>query len=281
MRKTTCLGLAAMGMTLLGCAHEADLDMSDGAGADADAVVLASFELSNGNTVTMTGLPGFGEILVNEIAPAGKGERFLVEEQPAAGPLELFARLTPAGTPVPQMIYDLARDEERATWLGQREVVDEPAATPFQVDAARLGLPSIVIASGAGSCDSATGAQYFDDHHCDTMGPYGYGATETRCDKTAEPMHNFDSPSPMRHTYTRMAACNGTGRIRHSRETISGFTTVLDELVPPNSIATYVSYRTGLKDVRRARAEVYDPFDGDAYVRLWTRFFDQVTADAP
>jgi hypothetical protein len=280
MRKNTCIGLAAMGFALQGCASGADMDTAEGAGAEADAVVLASFELSNGNTVTLTGLPGLGEILVNENAPAGGGEQFLIEDQPAAGPLELFARLTPAGTPVPQMIHDLASDEERATWLGKREVVAEPAAETFEVDIAELGWTPITILSG-GSCDPVTGQQYFEDNHCGTMGPYGYGVTETDCDSGMWLTLQRTSADTMRHTYTRIAACNGTGRIRHSRDTISGFETVLDELVPANSVASYYSYRTGLKHYRRARFERYDPYDDDAYVRGWTRFFDQVTENAP
>lgn len=280
MKTNTCLGLAAMGIALLGCAHEADQDAVEITGPEAYSVVLASFELSNGNTVTLTGLPELDEIMVSEIAPAGRGERFLVADQPAAGPLELFARLSPAGTPVPQMILDLAGDEEIAAWLGQREVAAELEAGRFHVDIADLGWAPITTASG-GSCNATEGQAYFEDNHCGTMGPYGYGTTETDCDSGKWISLQRTSANQMRHTYTRIAACNGTGRIRHSRDTASGFETFLDEPVPADSVATYYSYRKLGTYYRRAAFNVLDPFDDDAYVRGWTRYFEQVTANAP
>lgn len=280
------IGFLAMGLAGFGCADDGDVTYLQGDDpvefeTDVESVVLASFTLSNGNTIRMIGLPELDEIFVGENTAAGQGEQFFTEDQPAAGPLELFARLTPEGTPVPRMIAELASDAERVAWLGERATVGDQDMGDYFVDIADLGWAPIAAKAG-GSCDSATGYIYFEDNHCGTMGPYGYGVTEIDCDNTAWLSVQRTSADKMRHTYTRTAACNGTGRIRHSRDTASGWSTILDEPIPANSVSTYYSYKKStLKYYRRARAERIDPYDSDAYVRNWTRYFSQVTSNAP
>ena len=278
---STVLALSTGATTLLGCAETGDEPTATASNTN---VQLARFELSNGNRLTLTSIAPDNEIIISETAPAGEGERFLVDDYPGATPLELFARLAPAGTEVPRLLAESATDADRATWMAQRTLGTTPGAGDIYLDVADLGWqPISAAAPGSGSCDPETGYLYFEDHHCGTMGPYGYGVTEVDCDNTA----SFDywqrsSSDQMRHTYTRAAACNGTGRIRHSRYSSGSWHTVLDEPIEENTVATYYSYqKSGLKHYRRARVEPIDPLDSNAYVRLWTRFFDQVVANAP
>jgi hypothetical protein len=271
------LGLATIACALLGCTETGDKLV------DTTNIQLARFELSNGNRLTLTSIAPDNEIIVSETTPAGEGERFVVDDYPGATPLELFARLTPAEIAVPPLLADSATDADRATWMAQRQIGTTPGAGEFYLDVEELGWqPVSAAAPGNGSCNSATGYLYFEDHHCDTAGGYGYGVAEEDCDNTASFSYwQRSSAAKMRHTYTRSAVCNGTGWIRHSRYS-SGWLTVLDEPIEENTVATYYSYRkSGLKQYRRSRVEPLDPFDADAYVRLWTIFQDQVVANAP
>lgn len=276
-------GVAVFTTALFGCAQDAT--QTDEASDAAQSETLASFEMSNGNRLSLTGLTD-GEIVVMETTPAGNGERFVVDDFPGASPLELFARLTPEGTPVPERIAASATAEDRATWMRQRPTARDASAPgfDFNFDVADLGWAKPVASAtpGLGSCNPTTGADYFEDNHCGQLGPYGYGASWQACDADKSFSYWQHSPDNMRHTYTRTAACDGTGRIRHSRYYSGDWHTVLDETIEPNTVATYYSYTTGtVKQPRRARAEPLDPYDTDAYVRLWAKFFDQVVSNAP
>lgn len=271
-------GLMTFASALHGCAEDAEQPEDNGVG---ESVKLASFKMSNGNNLTLTALTSDGEIVVMETTPAGAGERFLVDDLPGASPLELFTRLTPEGTQVPEGIAKSATDEERAAWMSQRQITRETGAQAFRIDVAELGWQPIA-AAGGGSCNSETGAQYFEDNHCGQLGPYGYGVSAEACDNGVAYNYWQRTAGDMRHTYTRTAACNGTGRIRHWRLDSGDWHNVLDEAIAPDTVATYYSYRKGgLKQDRRARSEPIDPFDTNAYVRQWVKFFDQVVSNAP
>lgn len=279
MRSTT-LALMTLASALHGCAQDTD-QLEDSTPAASEK--LATFKMSNGNALSMTALDD-GEIVVMETTPAGAGERFVVDDFPGASPLELFTRLTPEGTGVPAGIAASATDAERAAWMSQRQIA-RPAggARTFRLDVADLGWQPIANADpGLGSCNPDTGAAYFEDNHCNQLGPYGYGAGAEYCDNGKAFNYWQRTDTDMRHTYTRTAACDGTGWIRHWRLDSGDWHNVLDEAIEPNTVATYYSYRKGgLKQDRRARSEPLDPFDTNAYVRQWVRFFDQVVSNAP
>lgn len=282
--KLMTFGLAMLAGSLYGCAQgpDSEIDRSED-GASATSVKLASFKLSNGNVLTMTELTSDGEIIVGETTPAGGGERFVVDDFPGASPLELFARLAPAGAAVPERIVASATAEDRAAWMGGRQISREAGVATFRLNIEKLGWQPVANAvPGQGSCDPSTGYQYFEDHHCYQMGPYGYGSTVEHCNNGKSFSYWQQSEDAMRHTYTRTAACDGTGRIRHSRIDGGDWLTVLDEPIEANTVATWVSYRKdGLKKDRRARSEPIDPLDTNAYVRQWSKFFDQVVDNAP
>ncbi|MEZ4403661.1 MAG: hypothetical protein R3B06_26795 [Kofleriaceae bacterium] len=273
------LGMAILACAVVGCTDSTDeLDVTP----TVTSAVVATFEMSNGNRLRMTSI-GDDEIVVTETTPAGAGERFVMDDFPGATPLELFARLAPADAAVPATLVDLASDADRATWMAQRTTATTPGVDPIRLDTSQLGWQAVAATPGLGSCDPSTGYQYFEDHHCGQAGPYGYGVTEEYCDNgKAFNYWQRSTAGDMRHTYTRTAACDGTGRIRHSRLKVSGWFTVLDELIEANTVATYYSYTTGgVAQNRRSRAEPYDPFDTDAYVRLWSKFYSQVISNAP
>ena len=268
MRLTT-LGLTIT--ALCGCAQ-------DGAEVS-EAEKLVTFEMSNGNRLSMTGLAD-GEIILMETTPAGSGERFVADDFPGASPLELFVRLTPERTAVPARIAASATDADRAAWMGERPIANADAPV-IPVDVADLGWQPIANAAGQGSCNPDTGAAYFEDNHCGQWGPYGYGVNAEHCDNGKAFNYWQRTEGNMRHTYTRTAACDGSGRIRHSRY-YNGWDTIVDEIIEPNTVATYWSYKkSGVKHDRRARSEPWDPYDTNAYVRQWVIFFDQVVDNAP
>ena len=277
MRLTT-LGLTIITTALAGCAQ--DGTQIDDTSEASEAEKLVFFEMSNGNRLTMTGLPD-GEIILMETTPAGNNERFVVDDFPGASPLELFVRLTPEGTAVPARIAASATDEERAAWMSQRQIANAEAPI-LRLDVADLGWQPIANATpGLGSCNPDTGAAFFEDNHCGQWGPYGYGVHVDRCDDGKAFNYWQRTEDNMRHQYTRTAACDGTGRIRHSRY-YNGWDTIIDETIEPNTVAVYYSYKkSGVKHDRRARSEPWDPYDSDAYVRQWVIFFDQVVSNAP
>jgi hypothetical protein len=177
------------------------------------------------------------------------------------------------------MLAEIADESERAALLGDREVSAEAASLSYDVDVADIGWAP-VVAKGSGSCSSSTGAQYFADNHCGTAGPYGYGVTEEDCDNGQWTSLQRTSAAKMKHTYTRIAACNGPGRQRHSRKKVSGWNTHLDVAVPTDSINIWYSYyKSSLRYYRRAN---FDTTGGaGAYVRGWTKYYDNVVSNAP
>lgn len=270
---------SALALVAVGCVEERDDSAVHIMSPDEEAVELASFELSNGNTIIMIGMPESGAVHVGETAPAGRGEQLFLDSEPRS-PLAVFVTLAPQDAPVPQMLADLSDADERAVLLREREVVAEVDGFHYYVDIGELGWTPAVDKSGGGSCSSTTGAQYFADNHCGTMGPYGYGVTETDCDNGQWWNLQRSSAAKMKHTYTRIAACNGPGRMRHSRKKVSGWNTHLDVSVPANSVTSWYSYyKSAIRYYRRANFD--RSAGGSAYVRGWTRYFDNVVSNAP
>ena len=144
--------------------------------------------------------------------------------------------------------------------MRQRPIARDVIAPKFDFDVADLGWKPVLSATpGLGSCNPTTGADYFEDNHCGQLGPYGYGASWEACDAGKAFNYWQHSPDNMRHTYTRTAACDGTGWIRHSRYYGGSWHTVLDETIEPNTVATYYSYTTVPSNSRRrARAEPHE-----------------------
>lgn len=274
---TTIAALLAAGLAWTGCSQASDIDITS---EESESIVLASFDISNGNTVTIVGLPELDRVYLSETTPAGPAEQLIFAADSGQDSLlERFLLLTPAGTPVPRLIADLAEPEQHELLAGRDIIPDHEAGGHYEVDLATLGISLPPVSKAAGGSCGTGGADYFEDNHCDTYGPYGYGSSQKACDNGA--YYNGiqrTSTVAMRYTYTRMAACNGTAKVRHYHHTITGWHNHFTAVVAADTVTHWYSYQKGLKHDRRAR---FDPLEAGAYVRGWTVFYDQITSNAP
>lgn len=237
-----------------------------------DPVVLAEFELPNGNEVRFYGVPEDGELIVGEISDAGY-ERFSI--RPGTPAAKVFFELAPADTPVPRMIAET--DEDLFRWHEKVDVLEKKV----QVAGAAAGpLTKALTKAGSGSCQSGSaGADYFRTHHCYTSGGPGYGKKEEYCYDGSWNSLQKTSDSAMRATYTRMASCgDGTNWLRHFYNSLSGYQTQLTIYVAPQKVVNYWSARTGLKWKRRVRME---ELNSAGWIRGWIKYHDQVAETWP
>lgn len=255
---------------------------------------LAELRFSNGNVVQFVLTPETGEVVYIETTAAGPNESFFFTEEDNT-PLERFLALTADYVPVPRALIEASReddansgdgtdanpaansDRQPAAWeehLARRHQVDQVSAPVF-VEIGKIGKSPQRSAAGQGSCQSGSaGADYFEDHHCGTLGPYGYGEGEGDCDKGLYSWIQRTSSEPMRHTWTKMAACGVGGKVIHSRNSAGGFTTVFTGISPADTVTGFWSKRSGIAWKRRARFERQGSSGG---VRGWTHFFKQIT----
>lgn len=229
---------------------------------EVEAVELARFDLSNGNEVYFLGVPQDDELMIEEIADAGR-EVFVIDPEWTAA--EIFHRLAPADLPVPRMIAET----DDGGLLAYRSVVDRLEKPVAATDSDLVGAQPMGR-SGSGSCASGSaGANYFRTHHCFTLGGPGYGASEQYCYDGAWNTLQRDTSSKRRATYTRMASCGGSwNRVRHSYSTTSGFHTQLDRFIEPQKVVSHWSAKGGVKRYRRARME---ELGASGWVRGWMK----------
>ncbi|HSN86622.1 MAG TPA: hypothetical protein VL025_07675 [Thermoanaerobaculia bacterium] len=239
---------------------------------EARTVLLAKFHLANGNTVQMWSLPDVDEIMIGEITKAGPNERFFLK--PETHPVEVFRLLAPKNSPVPRAIAQIDHDKV----LEGRKLVNTLSRT-IEVPVSRLGLQAVFApkAVGAGSCEpgNGDGADYFEDHHCYTLGGPGYGTSEGYCFKDSADWIQKTSDDQRRATYTRMAACGSAmSRLRHFYDTVSGWTTQVNVYVDAQQVISWWSYKDGIKRYRRVRFEEKDEGSG-AWVRGWVKYHSE------
>ena len=232
--------------------------------------LLAKFHLANGNTVHMWSLPDVDEIMIGEITKAGPNEQFFLK--PETHPVEVFRLLAPKNSPVPRAIAQIDHDKV----LEGRKLVNALRGT-IEVPMSRLGVTALpTLKSGGGSCESGAGIDYFEEHHCNTLGGPGYGSSEEYCFKNSADWIQKTSEDQRRATYTRMAACGtAPSRLRHSYDTVSGWTTQVDLDFEPQQVISYWSYRDGIKRYRRVRFEESNEGSG-AWVRGWIKYHSEV-----
>ena len=169
----------------------------------ARTVLLAKFHLANGNTVHLWSLPDVDEIMIGEVTKAGPSEQFFLK--PETHPVEVFRLLAPKNSPVPRAIAQIDHDKV----FEGRKLVNALHGT-IEVPMSRLGLTTLPTQkAGGGSCEpgDGDGADYFEDHHCYTLGGPGYGSSEQYCFKNSADWIQKTSDDQRRATYTRMAVC--------------------------------------------------------------------------
>ena len=126
-----------------------------------DAIELATFSLSNGNTVSLLAVPELREIGYVELVEIG-AESILPSDD--LSPLEIFLALAPSNTPVPRALIDLdikGTAERLAAGLTRTDLLSEP----IEVAVEDLGLPVRLATKATSSCGSG-GSQYFASHYC-------------------------------------------------------------------------------------------------------------------
>lgn len=265
---------------------------------------LAELALKDGRHVQFLSFPDTREIVVGQSAAAGAAEAAL-DSEAGATPLEMFLLMTPDHVPVPRLLVELegvfseakshAGDGASPSLEGLRE---GPAPTPKyaleeQAIANQVALRGVVEALDApvlladattlfdltqskasgGSC-GVDGMNYFTSNHCGTMGPGGYGVTETDCDAGLSSWIQRTSSATMRHTYTRMASCSTSAVVKHSYAVIGGWHQQFSAEQGSNTVSSWASWKDGVARDRRARFERIGDSGG---VRGWTRYFKQLT----
>jgi hypothetical protein len=141
---------------------------------------LASFRLSNGNTVEFVGLPEIGEIGYTEIGKSGKSKpTFSLDRNFTT--LEQFLILSPESTSIPRMLLEFDSPDNKDVLIAARtrDVVDAiPETIEVKVD--RLVLPSQPAFGGnqeSFDWDCSKGASEFEQSFCN-----GSGAIVEFCD---------------------------------------------------------------------------------------------------
>jgi hypothetical protein len=143
-------------------------------------VKLASFRLSNGNTVEFVGLPEIGEIGYTEIGKSGKSKpTFWLHRNLTI--LEKFLILSPESTSIPRMLLELDSLDNKDVLIAarSRDLVDAiPEAIDVKLD--KLVLPSPPAFGGDNEIfkwDCSKGASEFEQSFCN-----GSGAVVEFCD---------------------------------------------------------------------------------------------------
>lgn len=238
----------------------------------ARTVMLAKFHFANDNEFHILHAPELDEILAGEYTNAGPNEQFFID--PEMSLAEVFLHLAPEDSPVPRAIAQL--DEHNL--LAGRTIVDALEET-IEVPRDRFGIQqtskSIAPGTGQGSCQlDEAGAEYFEDHHCYTLGGPGYGDSEEACEKVSSNLIDVDTSSRRRTTYTRMASCGGgMNHFRHFYGTASGWDTQVNVYVDPQKVVSWWSAKTGVKRHRRV---IFEDHEAAGWVRGWVKYFSEV-----
>lgn len=298
-RRSSCLA-AALAATFAHAVAAAPAFPTIESGDEGPVRTLARIELSDGRLIQFLVASRSGEIFVGETVEAGQESR-LPERWPPT-PLQYFLQLTPRDVPVPEALlgYDdwatppASSPDDR---VQRSESGQDERPSPDSADTRKAGaiadevadrgivetLASIVFvdvapddsgtSASGGSC-GAQGQAEFEQGHCDTLGPYGYGIGEGDCDSGLSSSIQRSSARRMRHTYTRIAACGVSGKVVHRYSTNGGWVTQFSAVGAPDTVTSWYSYKTGVARHRRANFERLGNSGG---VRGWTHFFQQVT----
>ena len=271
--RITCA--VAMSMAFIGTAtaQDAQVDVKKGV-RQVDPLLLAAFRLPEGNEVRFYGVPEDDELMIGEIADAGK-EIFVIDSDKS--PAEIFDSLAPADVPVPRMIaetdkHGLLGHRPQVETLDQRVDFD-PSPVPNQQNSVTSGIA--MAAAGSGSCASGSaGANYFKNNHCYSLGGPGYGSSESHCYDGSWNWLQKTSNSKRRATYTRIASCGtAQNRLRHYYRTISGYTMQVNLIFNPQKVVSWWSYKKGIKRYRRVRME---RASSGGWVRGWIKYHSEV-----
>lgn len=142
------------------------------------AVSLASFRLSNGNTVEFVGLPEIGEIGYTEIGKSGESTpTFSLHHNFTT--LEKFLILSREFTSIPRMLLEFDNHDNKGMLIAARtgDVVDT-IPEPLEVNVDKLVLPPLpAFGDKAKTWDCSKGAEEFDQSFCQ-----GSGAVVSYCD---------------------------------------------------------------------------------------------------
>lgn len=283
------------GFTMLLCltpfASNADyrLDVGVVSSPNNNHIELANIHFSSGSVVKFVLDQEDDELFIGEIIPVSDKESFyLNDELIDKTPVEIFTTLTPEYVAIPAALLDYSQrlistpgdggelvssKAIQSEQKGIRALSSDSSHEIFVETSEITAQPIVKLAATGGSC-GPDGVAYFTENHCDTMGPGGYGTSQTHCDAGLYSWIQRTSSKTMRHTYTRMATCGATGRLRHSRNTIDGFKTVLDYYQQPTFVSEWYSIKSGFAWKRRAK---FDRTSNSGGVRGWTRFFKQLT----
>jgi len=235
---------------------------------DREPEQVASFMLSNGNSVRFLASPDGDEVFYGEIAADGSEQLVLHD---GIAPVALYDRLADAKAAVPRA---LARLDDTGRLEARK--VKEVVTGEMGVDVDALaGVFAPAAMSQQGSCQSdPAGRNYFHTHHCDTAGGPGYGKSESHCYASAYHWIQKTSHSRRRATWSRTAACgSSTCRLLHQYKKARGWHTQLTIYTTPPRVEGWWSYKKGIRRYRRIRVE---RLSNSAIVRAYVRYHSQV-----
>ncbi len=235
---------------------------------DREPQEIASFMLSNGNSVRFMVAPDGGEVFVGEQAAEGS-ESLVIGDQ--ISPVALYERFADAKAAVPRA---LARLDDAGVFEARK--ITDVVSGEMGVDLADipgLFLPSPMSQQGSCQADPA-GRNYFNSHHCGSSGGPGYGKSESHCYASAYWSVVKSSHSRRRATWTRMAACgSSTCRLQHQYKKVRGWHTQLTVHIAPPRVEGWWSYKKGIRRTRRVR---FERLGSSAIVRGWVKYHSQV-----
>lgn len=256
-------GILATALAATGCSAEG----TEGA---LDSIPLATLNVDNGSVLHFFAAPEVGDVGCSEDVPADGETLPVIDPETHESCLEIYLMLTPADTPVPQMLYSVeATDDERLQRLAaDRELV----GSDYGVIEMELGTPELVQGSGsrgtsAHSCSG--GSSHWAAVHCDYSGG---SSVINYCDSGQWfSLYRSSGSSKRKHSFSETLACGTYGDVKHQYKWGSGYKTAYSSTNIPDNYYNWTRWKGTIK--RKRRVHHYRVW-ASGYVRAHTMFYN-------
>ena len=231
---------------------------------------IASIELPGARQLEFYAVPEDGEIEIVEIAPSGEEAMYVGKKRDL---IDIYLEVAPEGSPVPKVFLDVASADTRAE---SDFIAEDTFKSTIIEDQQILGLTEPVQAASVGYCtNSPAGVLYFTQHSCKSQ-----NLRNSFCDPGSHISGGGwlelvrQSSDKKRKSYSRTAACGGTGQAKHYYwSSFSGsWKTKRTYEIGANS-QIWREAKGASKRFRRIRHKTHHPLTG-GFIRAWSEFYN-------
>ncbi len=239
---------------------------------EVEAERVAFFEFPDNRQVHFFAVPEDREVEVVEIAPSGQQSKYVNRDSSI---LDIFLKIAPEGSPVPETILDVASDDGRDVSNFTVTDVIEDTVIPKQP----LDLTGTSQVAAVGYCtNSPAGVLYFTQHSCKNE-----NLQTSFCDAGSFingggwlELNRMNS-SKKKKSYSRTAACVGSGQAKHYywgwSVSQNKWTWKTKKTIEIGANSQIWKTAKGAKRWRRIRHLTYHPLTG-GFIRAWSEFYN-------